>query len=503
MSSIDPRTPVIVGQAVSTVRRDEQPGPEPMICWEEVCRSAAADAGLSNKDLTAIDMLGVVDCMSWRYDDPPGRLAERLNAAPRRRLYSEVGGTSGHSLLDKSIEAIKSGQADLALLCGAECLATLKTYLKAGEAAPWSFPHPKAEEHKFRWDEQHPDEVAIGLTADVGAVYSFAMRDIARRAHLGIAPEAYRRQLGELLSGMTRVAAANPHAWFPSAREPEFLITERADNRMVSYPYTKHMVAIIDVDMSGALIVASEEKANRLRVPREKRVYPWTSCYAEDPTHIAVREKLWKSEAMEVASQVALAAAGIAASELSYLDLYSCFTSAVNFARDALGVSHWPGDKITVTGGLPYAGGPGSSYALTSLSKLVEKLRRDPGTLGMASGVGRLMSHHAFGVYSTRPPGKEIRPVDEQTVQAKLDAIPRKRIEDNYAGPVTVATYTVMHDRAGEVSHGAAICDLPNGARAYARIVDKDLLVEAERAELVGKRFRMLKGNRIGELKGV
>ena len=86
---------------------------------------------------------------------------------------------------------------------------------------------------------------------------------------------------------MTEVAAASPHAWFPTARSPEEIVTVTADNRMVAYPYTKLMTAIMDVDMAAGLLLASAAKADALGVPEEKRVYLRGWGYDEDPDHVA------------------------------------------------------------------------------------------------------------------------------------------------------------------------------------------------------------------------
>jgi len=45
MKDVHPRTPVFVGIVQKTVRPCEQPAPEPLACWQTVCR-AAADAGI-------------------------------------------------------------------------------------------------------------------------------------------------------------------------------------------------------------------------------------------------------------------------------------------------------------------------------------------------------------------------------------------------------------------------------------------------------------------------
>lgn len=497
--SVDPRTPVIIGVAQITIGREQRPAPEPLLGWEQVCKEALADAGVDPAMATQIDTVLVADVMSWRYDYPLARLAERLGATPRHMAMGKPSGTSGQTMLDEAAAAIRDGTADIALVCGGESLATMRDYRKAGSMPPWSHVHPEGPEYAFDLDEvQHPGEVAIGLTEGIGAVYGFAMRDVARRAHLGVVPDAYRSALGETLAGMTRVAATNPHAWFRQARDAAFLTEPRLDNRMVAYPYTKHMVAIIDVDIYAALIVVSQKWADAHGIAAEKRVYPWTSCYAEDPVFIGVRDKLWKSDAMEAASKAALTAAGVTMDDIRHVDLYSCFASAVNFGRDALGIAHRGGDEVTVTGGLPYAGGPASSYMITSITRMVEILRGDPGSIGLISGVGMMMSNHIYGLYSTTPPPIVLVHPDHAAVQALVDAIPQRMIEDDYVGPAVVATYTIMHDNLGNPSHGAAICDLPGGARSYVRIIDSALLAWAEREEMVGRSVAIGAGGMTG-----
>lgn len=502
MPALPPSTPVLIGAAQHTVHKHRQPGPEPLDAWAAACRAAADDAGIGPQGLTRADAIALTHCMSWAYDDGIARLADQLGATPTIRRAGAPSGTSGQKLLDALADDIRAGRARLAVLCGGEALATLRHYLKAGQTPPWRFQHPDPQAHHVDLaGQQHPGEVAIGLFDGVGAVYQFAMRDVARRAHLGIAPDAYRRQLGELLSGLSRVAADNPDAWSGTARDPDFLITPRDDNRWVSYPYTKHMVAHIEVDISAAVILTSEAMADELGVPQHRRVYPWTSAYVEDPAYIAVREHLWKADGMAVASQAALDAAGITIDDVAHVDLYSCFASAVNFARDALGIAHWPGERVSLTGGLPYGGGPASSYMLTSLVKMVQALRATPGSHGLLSGVGMMMSHHVFSVYASQAPTPEVRPVDQAALQATVDAIPQREIDNHYAGPATVTTYTLMYDRHGTATHGAAICDLPSGARAYARILDADLLAQAEHTELVGQPVEIVAGPDVGSLR--
>jgi acetyl-CoA C-acetyltransferase len=476
----DPRSPCLIGVGTRTWHPGETAdagAPEPLIMWEEVTRAAAGDTGLGQSVLDRLDGIDVVYCQTWQYDDAPARLAERLGIDPRRRSYSGIGGTTPQVLVQDTAERIGRGELDVALVVGAEALATQRRYKKRGERYPYSF--KPDEKRPFPWEAPfHPAEVAHEVFQ---AWLTFAIFDNARRGHLGIPLDEYRRQLGEQWARFTRVAAANPEAWFPIERSVDEIITAGPSNRMVGYPYTKYMVSIMDVDMAGALLLTSHETADALGVAPDRRVYLRGWCYATDPVYVAEHVDLWRSPALALAAETALGAAGAGIDDVAHLDLYSCFGSSVNFARDALGISADDPRPLTVTGGLPYHGGAGSDYLTHSIATMARVLREDPGSFGMVSGVGMHMTKHVFGVYSTEPgPAAPVPPgpVAEQ---------PAGAIVDTYEGPATVAAYSVVHGPEGGPEWGVAVCDTPGGPRCYARLEDAELLDAAEKEELVGR----------------
>ena len=488
--AIDPRTPCIIGVAQRTVHQG--PAPEPLDLWDDVCRSAAADSGAGQRALDAIESLQIVYCQSWPYDDPTARLAERLAIAPAHRYYSGIGGTTPQLLVQTAAERIIAGEYDVACITGAEALETIRQAKKRGERVAWSFRDPEKKPFPFE-APFHPAEVAHSVFQ---AWLTFPVFDMARRAHLGTSPEEYRRQLGSMMAPMTEIAERNPYAWFRKRRSAEELITATPDNRMVAYPYTKTMVSIMDVDMAAAAIVASHAAADRLGVPADQRVYLRGWCYATDPVYLAEHEPLWASPAMAAASSEALSRARATVDDVAHLDLYSCFGSSLNLARDALGLGDADRRSLTVTGGLPFSGGAGSNYMLHSIAAMTETLRRDPGSLGLVSGVGMHMTKHVFGVYSTAPPSGAPGALvpDSAGVQGALDANPAKQITDTYEGPATVATYTVAHGRDGAPEWGLAICDLPDGSRAYGRIEEPSTLASIETTEFTGSAVSLVAG---------
>ena len=479
----DPRATCIIGVARHTWHPSDTPdgAPEPLAMWEQMARDAAADTGIPNAAslLAALESVDVVYSQSWQYDDAVARLSERIGAAPARRRYSGIGGSVPLVLATEVAREIRAGQLDLALVTGAEALATVRRLKKAGEKPQWSF--RPSEKRPFPMDmDFDPSEITHAVFE---AYLTFALFDNARRAHLGRGLGEHRAQLGRVLAPMTEIAAGSPHAWFPVARDAEEIVTATPDNRMVAYPYTKLMTSIMDVDMAAALVLASAAKADALGVPEDRRVYLRGSGYAEDPSHVAGHPELWRSPAMAAAAGAALAGAGIGADDVAHLDLYSCFASSVCFALDALGIGEDDSRSVTQTGGLPYHGGPGSNYMTHSLAAMVETLRQEPGSYGVTSGVGMHMQKHAYGVWSTDPgtgPMPDVAPAPPAAEPLAIAQAPE--------GKATVATYSVLHGRDGGPERAVLICDLPGGSRCYALLDGGgDVLAGTEADELIGR----------------
>jgi acetyl-CoA C-acetyltransferase len=481
---IDPRAPCVIGVAQRTLHPNQADAPEPLDLWEEMCRAAAVDSG-GREVLASVDSLQVVYSLSWQYDDPPARLAERLGLRDGARHYTGLSGTAPQMRLQTAAAEILVGRCEVAVAVGAESLATKKRLEKSGRKPAWSFP-PKEKPAMPFADPFHPAEMAHQVFQ---AYLTFAVFDIARRAHLGLSPQQHRRRLGELFAPMSRIAAANPHAWLRNERSAAELVDVTALNRMVAFPYPKYTISLLDVDMAAAVIIASHEKADALGVPRDRRVYLRGWCHAKDPVYLAEREDLWRSVGMEEASGAALSCAGVGIDDIAQLDLYSCFGSSVEFATDALGLAADDARPLTVTGGLPFHGGPGNNYMTHAVATMVQKLREDPSALGMLSGVGMHMTHHVFALYSAQPGA--VQPPDPVAVQARVDAAPRRRIRNTATGSARVAAYSVVHGRGGP-EWGVAVCDLPEGDRCYARLDDLQLMQDAKETEWVGRDVKLV-----------
>ncbi|GGS92430.1 hypothetical protein GCM10010156_58430 [Planobispora rosea] len=490
--SVDPRTPCLVGVAQHTVR--DQPGPEPLDLWELAARRAAADAGAPGL-LERLDSIQIVYTESWQYDDPVARLAERVKAEPRHRAYSTVSGTAPQTLLGTAAAAIAAGEMDAALVTGAEALATRRALRRAGERPAWS--HRADPRRPYGWERPpHPAELAHGLFLPV---HTYPIMESARRAAAGEGIEEEFRARGRMMAPMTRVAAANPHAWRRTVYTPEELVTPSADNRFVGWPYTRRTVALAEVDQAAAVIMVSAGLADRLGIAPERRIYLRGWAYAEDTWEVAARPVLGASPAMEAAARQAFARAGTGPDDIGALDLYSCFAVALRAACAATGIDPLDPRGLTVTGGLPYAGAPVSVYVLHSTAAMAERLRAEPGpgpSHGLVTGVGMHLTKHTYAIWSTEPAGGPgdgrgaglagLR--DAAAVVHSPEPVP---IADVYEGTATVAGYTVAHGKDGTAEHGILVVDLPDGGRAHAHVRHPDLIAEAEAAELVGREVRL------------
>jgi acetyl-CoA C-acetyltransferase len=464
---VDGRAPCIVGVGARTWHPEEvgdAGAPEPLAMWDEVARAAAHDAGRTTL-LDRLESIQVVYCQTCQYDDPVARLAGRLGADPAHRHYSGIGGTTTQQL---------------ALVTSAEALATQRSYNKRGERYVYS--HRPAEKRPFPWEsEPNPIEVAHEVFQ---AWLTFALFDNARRARLGTGLDDYRAGIGAMLVPMNEVAAANPHAWFRTRRDAAEIVAPAPDNRMVGYPYTKYMVAVMDVDMAAALIIATHDRADALGIPANRRVYLRGWCDGFDPVLVAAHPDLGRSPAMAAASAEALRGAGAHVDDVAFFELYSCFPSSLHFGTDALGIAPTDPRGLTVTGGLAYHGGPASGYLTHSIAAMVERLRSaDDGALGLVSGVGMHMTKHAFGVYSTRP--GTVTPPDPVPAPELVPVVAA------HAGDATVAAYSVVHDREGTAVRTLLVCDLPDGSRTYATTSDPDVCLAAEAHEFVGTGVRL------------
>ncbi len=488
--------PCIIGVAQQTWRARQGDAPHPLLQCVEVANAAALDCG-NKKILEHLDEIDAVLSISWHYDNLAKQLAEHLQLKDGERKLSGLSGTHPQRFINEAAEKILKGERRAVLITGAEAFATKKRAKKENRTLAW--PKAQSKPGQVFEDPFIPTEIAHEVFQ---AYTTFALLDSARRAKLGLSIQQNRQQEAQMLSRLSEVAAKNPRAWFPKAYTPEQLFEVNNSNRMVSSPYTKNTMAFMDVDMAASLIITSNELADELGVPQEKRIYLRGWGYDKEPPYIAQRQDLWHSPAMARASQHAFRMANLSINDIQHLDIYSCFASSLNFSRDVLfinkqGIPDNDPRSLTVTGGLPYFGGPGNNYTTHSVATMVETLRQYRGENGLISGVGMHMTHHVFAIYSSMP-AMPVTDIKEDTLVPAL-----KKLQDQANGTATILGYTVNYVLQGNAPHAnsaLAVCELINGDRCYARCTDPAILKSMDEEEWVGKQVNLVSENNINRI---
>jgi acetyl-CoA C-acetyltransferase len=228
-------------------------------------------------------------------------------------------------------------------------------------------------------------------------------------------------------------------------------------------------------------------------------VYLWGGGEAHDRWFISDRVDYASSPAIREAGRQALAAAGIGIERVDHLDVYSCFPAAVQIGRDALGIAADDPRPLTVTGGLPYFGGPGNNYSMHAIAETMDRVRAQPGSVGLVTALGWFLTKHAVGVYSARPKDGPFVCEDAAPRQAILDAQTAPELAREPSGPASIETYTVLHDRDGTPVRGLVIGRLEDGRRFLAETpADRATLDGLMAAEGVGRRGRVATRDGVG-----
>jgi len=451
---IEERMPVLIACGQHTDRPDSGEDLTPIGMMVKAARQAVSDSGVANI-LNSLDVLVAtgltVDAaqvntpVSGMYKNVPKTIANQLKVSPRRLVYTQTGGNTPQRLVNHFANEIASGQSEVVLLTGGEALNSMsrrfnhwsKLLLPKG---PWK-DNPGGSAESFGDDKpgnsRYEGEYGLNLPAKVYPLFENALRIHYERTHT-----EHRQAIGELFSGLTHVASNNPYAWFQTKRSVEELITPSATNRMISYPYTKLLNSMISVNQSAAVILTSVAKAKALGVSRDKWVFLHGCADANDIWNISERENLHTSPAMRAIATSALSMANKNIDDMAFFDIYSCFT---------------------LTGGLPYFGGPGNNYSMHGIVEMIRRARENESEFGLLNANGWYLTKHSMGIYSCQVPEKDWQPSKIQsTKQASIDLL------EVASGPAKMETFTVIFDKNNQAKESVVIARLEGGERCLA-----------------------------------
>ncbi len=487
--ALDPeRTPVVVASGQDLERLALVTPVDLMVRASE---SALSAAPLLRE---RIDRLTVVDVMTRVGPAPATELADRLGlGAHVVREVTTVGGNTPQWLVNRAASEIAAGTLAVTLIAGAEAIRSSRARRARGLPRDGGVtdlpPDPVVGDDEPGFG---PAESAASLLAPVH-VYPLFENVLAARA--GRDADGQRAVLGRLMAPFTEVAASHPWAWFPEVRTAAEIATPTPDNRIVCEPYTKRMTAFLGSDQSAALVVCSLAEARRAGV-EDRAVFVWSGAEAVDVRFVSARPDPGRSPAIAAAGDALFAAATDAAGrpvgidDVDRLDLYSCFPSAVQMACEALGVATDDARGLTVTGGLPYFGGPGNNYTTHGIATLCDILRDGDGPatrIGLATGLGWFVTKHALGLYATTPPPGGFRRGDTAAAQAAIDGS-AVDVASGVDTPevATVVAATVWRDNDGTAAGAPVVARLDDGRQLALAPADEEVVAAMGDTDMPG-----------------
>ena len=355
-SSAMDRMPILVGVGQIT---EKTPGLEglssPVDLMVQATEAALADAHLGREALEQVDTLVVVRSFRESTPNSPEALAKRLGASSAAQWLMPNGGNGPQYLVNRYAQAIAEGRCELALFSGAEAMDNGRKLLKAGITPPWEEPTDRkpsylVDEKKMSNDIEDAHGLMIPATA-------YPLYENALRGHYGHSIAEHQQVMGELFSRFSEVAARHPHAWFPVARSAEEIATATPSNRYVGWPYTKFMNAMNQINQAASLLLTSVGKARSLGIPEDRWLYLHGCADTSELWHVLDRENYHSSVAIRTLAEETYAMAGRDASGLDHIDIYSCFPSAVQIARDEFGIAKDDPRPLTITGACLFTAG--------------------------------------------------------------------------------------------------------------------------------------------------
>ena len=482
--------PVIIGVGEYI---DQPVSPESSLEPRDMMAKALKQA---NKDcgggaLVSIDSIDVVMPMSWRYADLAGELCAALEISPTRAELGPSGGQTPLKYIHEAAKRIAEGKSQVAAVIGGEAQHSLVSAQRAGKIPPWTPFSTKGPNWADTPGAIHPLAMSLGLYLPINV---YPLFEAATAAHWRQTPQEADAETGQILSASSHVAAENNLSWGPTALSASAILEATPRNRIVSWPYTKSMVASMNVNQSAAVIITSLAKAQQMGVAEDKCVFITQGAGANEPRDFLARENYYESPAQEAV----LNALKTEHSVHEAAELYSCFPVVPKMARRILGRS--VESPSTVTGGMSFFGAPLNNYMTHAACAMIHKIRNGEPS-GLLYGQGEFVTKHYGLRLSKTAQNSELLFAHENT-QATADAArgPVPELIENADGPAVIETFAVPSNRDGSPSYAVIMARMETGERTLARIDSSETATLAKLMNKtrypIGDRGRVLKAEK-------
>ena len=478
------KKPVVIGLGITQQKGSYAELDEALFLMEKVAMQAINDCGNSKIK----DFIDVIDIPKgfWRYRDPGKWIAEKNNFSNAKTSVNKIGVLQQH-LINNTCNKIIKGEIRAGLILGGESRAKMIAALKEGieykemELSTNPDKYVKAKDDLYGEGEAE----ALGLMA----VGYYAVMESAMRKSKNLNLKEHEDYLGSMYADFSEIASKNQYAASDKSISKDQIMLANSDNKPMAYPYNKYHCTSWNVSQASAILICEEGLADQLNISKQKRIYPMASSETNHMIALIQRPSLISSAGLKLASEKINEVVDKHSINLNLIDLYSCFPVAVQQFENVLNLN--TKTSRTITGAMPFAGGPLNNYMLHATVQALLKLRSQSGH-SLITGVSGMMTKQSFCLWSS----EYQMPFYHADVTKKAQQLDKPiPISNAKHGNGIVIGYTVLYEGTKPTS-GVFYIEDSQGERKVVTSEDKAVITSMREEEWIEKEISFY-GNQV------
>ena len=473
--------PVIVGISCLQQKGNFKELDEALILMDKATKAAINDS--TNKNIVNYINEVRVPKGFWRYRDPGKWVAESNNINSAETYVTKIG-ILQQNLINSACNKIINGEINGSLILGGESrYKMIRASIENEEYVETPLDINPDNYIKAPDDLQlDVEEEELGLMA----VGYYAILESAFRAASKSEINEHNDFLASIYAHFSKIASKNNDGWIGKSLKKSEILNKSKKNPPQAFPYNKYHCTSWNVNQSAAIIICSEEVADKLSVPFEKRVYPLASSENNHMIATLQRPNLIEPIGMKLASEFILKICEKNNLNIDFYDLYSCFPIAIQMFAKSLKLKDI--NNSSITGAMPFAGGPINSFVLHSTVKLISKIRKQQKGTGIITGVSGMMTKQSYALWSKNPVIDFIH--KDFTNEANSIEMPVK-LSNDVNGDGVIIGYTVLKKN---ISKAVIYLNTADNKRKLITSSDKSIIESMEKEEWVGKKVNFKDG---------
>jgi acetyl-CoA C-acetyltransferase len=457
---------------------------EALILMDKATKKAISD---SSKDIiNYIDEIRIPEGF-WSYKNPGKWIADNNNFKNNPTTYVSKIGILQQNLINKAVQKIQNGEINASLVVGGESrykmIRALKEHKQYKEISINEEPDYYQQADTALFFEEEINELSMM------AVGYYAIMENAYRYSKNEEISKHKIRLAKLYENFSRIASTNKNSWSNQKYTAQDIMQTGTKNSYQAFPYNKLHCTSWNVNQASALILCSEDIADKLNIPSKKRIYPLASSENNHMLALIQREKLVNPPGMKLAAKYIKNVLSSLNRDIDYYDLYSCFPIAVQMFCDSLELNQ--SSPLTITGGMPFAGGPLNHYVLCSTTQLIDKLRENSNKVGLITGVSGLMTKQSYALWSDKY-FENFSYVDVTSKAKEFDK--PLSLSNKNSGTATIVGYTILLDE-NKNKKAVIYAELNDKKRLILNSKNLEAIESMENTEWIGKKIEFRNGS--------